>query len=194
MSPTLVWKAPPSGINVAGTWVCPTIVTFDLRTCQIAGCKKENSLITTHVRSWALHEPDGCAFCGCGASGCLRATHGTWTHWALSEWGGFRVLLLCCCVRLWTRRPSDQNCIQMTSFAPAASIVPVPCAGAGWFCQVPWVSSQWPLFLWYVGLQQPCRKGHWQSSFPKPNLLQYVAASRAGAAKGTLFFLGSCKC
>lgn len=88
MSPTLVWKSPPSGINVAGTWVCPTIVTFDLRTCQIAGCKKENSLITTRVRSWALHEPDGCAFCGCGASGCLWATHGTWAHWALSDGAG----------------------------------------------------------------------------------------------------------
>lgn len=47
---------------MAGTWVCSIIVMFDLRICQIAGCKKENSLITTHVRSEALNELDGCAF------------------------------------------------------------------------------------------------------------------------------------
>lgn len=62
MNPILVWKFQPfRSSGVAGTWACAITVMFDLGICQIAGCKKENSLITTHVQSSTLNEPD-CAF------------------------------------------------------------------------------------------------------------------------------------
>ena len=89
---------------MAGTWVCSILVTFDLWICQIAGCKKENSLITTCGQSQALNEPDWCAFFGCGASRCLRATRGTLRHWGslLMGWPPKWVPLLCCC-GMWER-------------------------------------------------------------------------------------------
>lgn len=47
---------------MAGTWVCSILVTFDLWICQIAGCKKENSLITTCVQSQAQMNQIGVLF------------------------------------------------------------------------------------------------------------------------------------
>lgn len=49
---------------MAGTWVCSILVMFDLWICQIAGCKKENSLITTCVQSQALNELIGALLLG----------------------------------------------------------------------------------------------------------------------------------
>lgn len=42
---------------MAGTWDYSITVTLHLRISQIAGCKKENPLITTHVQGSALNEP-----------------------------------------------------------------------------------------------------------------------------------------
>ena len=117
-------KCPPfRSIHMAGTWVCSILVMFDLWIYQIAGCKKENSLITTCVQSQALNEPDWCAFFGCGASRCLRATRGTLRHWGslLMGWLPKWVLLLCCC-GMWEHEDPLTRTASSCLVAPAVNI------------------------------------------------------------------------
>lgn len=84
---------------MAGTWVCSILVMFDLWICQIAGCKKENSLITTCVQNQTLNEPDCCAFFWLWSFQVLQSY-----PWDIEALGlalngvvSAAVLLLCCC-------------------------------------------------------------------------------------------------
>lgn len=131
------------------------------------------------------NEPDWCAFLDVELLDAYELHMGHWSIGLLL--GGFRVPLPCCYVGLWTWRPSDQNCIQMT-LCTCCKLCPHRLSRADWFCQGPGVSSQLPLFLQHVGLQKPCRRGHWPSSFLEPSLLQCVTASGAEDATVILHF------